>query len=103
MIRRPPRSTLFPYTTLFRSVLAADQPPAVAEHLELGGQQLLQVRLHTVLLQPRVNAEVHRGVADHLGDGDRDRLPGLVGDRPLARLLGQPPPRPPPSHPLYPP
>src|SRR2546430_10835091 len=24
MIRRPPRSTLFPYTTLFRSPLAAD-------------------------------------------------------------------------------
>src|SRR2546425_9721030 len=24
MIRRPPRSTLFPYTTLFRSLLAAD-------------------------------------------------------------------------------
>src|SRR5258708_29552277 len=24
MIRRPPRSTLFPYTTLFRSVLAAE-------------------------------------------------------------------------------
>src|SRR3712207_7399153 len=24
MIRRPPRSTLFPYTTLFRSVLALD-------------------------------------------------------------------------------
>src|SRR2546427_3737411 len=24
MIRRPPRSTLFPYTTLFRSVLGAD-------------------------------------------------------------------------------
>src|SRR3712207_7392900 len=28
MIRRPPRSTLFPYTTLFRSVAA---PAAVAE------------------------------------------------------------------------
>src|SRR3712207_8235174 len=26
MIRRPPRSTLFPYTTLFRSPGAADQP-----------------------------------------------------------------------------
>src|SRR5689334_23931709 len=26
MIRRPPRSTLFPYTTLFRSVLAAYHP-----------------------------------------------------------------------------
>src|SRR3989442_6668464 len=28
MIRRPPRSTLFPYTTLFRSVL--DQHPVLA-------------------------------------------------------------------------
>src|SRR2546427_1501868 len=29
MIRRPPRSTLFPYTTLFRSVAhALDDPPA---------------------------------------------------------------------------
>src|SRR3989454_12736572 len=29
MIRRPPRSTLFPYTTLFRSVV----PPALARQL----------------------------------------------------------------------
>src|SRR2546427_1926541 len=28
MIRRPPRSTLFPYTTLFRSVVAARHLPA---------------------------------------------------------------------------
>src|SRR5688572_31373591 len=27
MIRRPPRSTLFPYTTLFRSLLAIDAVP----------------------------------------------------------------------------
>src|SRR6266853_4437190 len=27
MIRRPPRSTLFPYTTLFRSLRAARRPP----------------------------------------------------------------------------
>src|SRR5258708_15342059 len=26
MIRRPPRSTLFPYTTLFRSLYACDRP-----------------------------------------------------------------------------
>src|SRR3712207_7510886 len=26
MIRRPPRSTLFPYTTLFRSTLTLDKP-----------------------------------------------------------------------------
>src|SRR2546428_7190992 len=36
MIRRPPRSTLFPYTTLFRSPLAADQSrEALLERLEL--------------------------------------------------------------------
>src|SRR3712207_7499746 len=28
MIRRPPRSTLFPYTTLFRSLLRMDRPAA---------------------------------------------------------------------------
>src|SRR5256885_6935523 len=38
MIRRPPRSTLFPYTTLFRSELcrgrrAMGKPPARAENL----------------------------------------------------------------------
>src|SRR2546427_5503330 len=27
MIRRPPRSTLFPYTTLFRSLLNVGRPP----------------------------------------------------------------------------
>src|SRR3712207_7709003 len=33
MIRRPPRSTLFPYTTLFRSRLRARPPcPALADH-----------------------------------------------------------------------
>src|ERR1043166_3938891 len=30
MIRRPPRSTLFPYTTLFRSMLIDDRRSAVA-------------------------------------------------------------------------
>src|SRR5471032_3467711 len=33
MIRRPPRSTLFPYTTLFRSIRRRDQPPPGCEHL----------------------------------------------------------------------
>src|SRR2546430_7889626 len=31
MIRRPPRSTLFPYTTLFRSDVA-DHPPRLRQH-----------------------------------------------------------------------
>src|SRR3712207_8864943 len=29
MIRRPPRSTLFPYTTLFRSLVQSPQPATV--------------------------------------------------------------------------
>src|SRR3712207_8310889 len=34
MIRRPPRSTLFPYTTLFRSLLARGKP--LREAIERG-------------------------------------------------------------------
>src|SRR5258708_31751771 len=32
MIRRPPRSTLFPYTTLFRSVLTAKPPMKISSY-----------------------------------------------------------------------
>src|SRR2546425_9368146 len=32
MIRRPPRSTLFPYTTLFRSTLGASQNAGESQH-----------------------------------------------------------------------
>src|SRR2546428_7127173 len=35
MIRRPPRSTLFPYTTLFRSEIA----PVVVEELQAAGRR----------------------------------------------------------------
>src|SRR2546422_6811433 len=34
MIRRPPRSTLFPYTTLFRSRVALDASAAVQLHCD---------------------------------------------------------------------
>src|SRR2546427_1878127 len=38
MIRRPPRSTLFPYTTLFRSVIGAStRHTNLATHLEAHG------------------------------------------------------------------
>src|SRR2546430_7980350 len=39
MIRRPPRSTLFPYTTLFRSVVAAigDRPVQLSIAVEVAG------------------------------------------------------------------
>src|SRR2546428_5037988 len=34
MIRRPPRSTLFPYTTLFRSLVELDVRLQVAQHAQ---------------------------------------------------------------------
>src|SRR5438874_10060139 len=48
MIRRPPRSTLFPYTTLFRSALAARMPHQV-EKCRLGKHRIDPFqRLHSV-------------------------------------------------------
>src|SRR2546430_6850549 len=68
MIRRPPRSTLFPYTTLFRSQHRADDlersglPRAEAErraHIELGGikqtKEECRSEEHTSELQSQSN------------------------------------------------
>src|SRR2546422_5713308 len=67
MIRRPPRSTLFPYTTLFRSLL---QPPGIrqdqrrvlleADHVEVSGgwdpaERLHRSEEHTSELQSRLH------------------------------------------------
>src|SRR3712207_8377209 len=44
MIRRPPRSTLFPYTTLFRSEIGVDEGPGfrgVERDLDLRAAQLV--------------------------------------------------------------
>src|SRR6266511_4879269 len=54
MIRRPPRSTLFPYTTLFRSPGGADEgvlPPPV-----LGPSPARRSEEHTSELQSRENS-----------------------------------------------
>src|SRR5260221_6404214 len=40
MIRRPPRSTLFPYTTLFRSILRSS-PPMISKHLTIAAALVL--------------------------------------------------------------
>src|SRR2546430_13738102 len=62
MIRRPPRSTLFPYTTLFRSVLAASGSTAehfpVGRRWNLGGKNLATIvrsEEHTSELQSQSN------------------------------------------------
>src|SRR2546430_6670066 len=58
MIRRPPRSTLFPYTTLFRS-LRDEESSAVEERGvgrdELRGRDLKRSEEHTSELQSQSN------------------------------------------------
>src|SRR2546429_4043386 len=49
MIRRPPRSTLFPYTTLFRSL--ASLPAKEYERL-LAGLELVKLSYGDVLYEP---------------------------------------------------
>src|SRR5256884_3562435 len=41
MIRRPPRSTLFPYTTLFRSEAFYDNPNALRDYFRDIGRMVL--------------------------------------------------------------
>src|SRR3712207_7978337 len=75
MIRRPPRSTLFPYTTLFRSGL-----------LQAG---LLALDLARVTGQEpgalQVAAQVRVGLDERAGDAMAQRA-GLPGDRKSTRL-----------------
>src|SRR3712207_7084883 len=70
MIRRPPRSTLFPYTTLFRSIRylsAGEGPPLVLLHG--AGDNALDWRWVLPAL-----ARKHRVYAPDLpGSPDRDR------------------------------
>src|SRR2546430_17424721 len=69
MIRRPPRSTLFPYTTLFRSL-----PEVVPIDDEVPSERLLEARMEFVALpganRPRGPAKylVEHGITCHAGD-----------------------------------
>src|SRR5438034_11208727 len=58
MTRRPPRSTLFPYTTLFRSQLSGFQ----------------DVSIDLLIRTPQVNVEIDRDKAPALGDRKSTRL-----------------------------
>src|SRR3712207_7443536 len=76
MIRRPPRSTLFPYTTLFRSG-DRDRAPAAAQPDRLRG--------------PHAQAPLARRAARRAAEPDRDPpaldlQPALGEDRKSTRL-----------------
>src|SRR5258708_21306938 len=80
MIRRPPRSTLFPYTTLFRSVA---EPPDAMDHtvaLDLDGLFALQ-RLEQI-----VHAKLPIAVEPDHGRDLGAQVTPMVGDRKSTRL-----------------
>src|SRR3712207_8057295 len=73
MIRRPPRSTLFPYTTLFRSLVLADAAVRPDREVEAGlaqpdrllhlpdrlGESQRLVRLHAQEVKGEARSEEH--------------------------------------------
>src|SRR3989442_8748141 len=84
MIRRPPRSTLFPYTTLFRSLVQLAQPLVRPPQ----GQGLLE---RAVEAGRRDGALVHgeRRVARArplVGAGELEQAAHCAGDRKSTRL-----------------
>src|SRR2546426_4687529 len=60
MIRRPPRSTLFPYTTLFRSVCRPLRPPRAARHQAVR----VVVRVHSGRVRDPVVAHLRVAVGE---------------------------------------
>src|SRR5256885_358698 len=70
MIRRPPRSTLFPYTTLFRSeaALALYEPNAVLVvqpgQLACGATQLREALARFIALEPTLRSEAQEVIGD---------------------------------------
>src|SRR3712207_7459381 len=67
MIRRPPRSTLFPYTTLFRSDLRAARPVDELHDDELAARPLLGAEvehLHDVRVQDRKSTRLNSSHAN---------------------------------------
>src|SRR3712207_7232286 len=81
MIRRPPRSTLFPYTTLFRSLVA--RPRAGAGRGPAPPGRLVGGRARIPTGEGAGGAARERAGADHRFRGDRAR-PAL--DRKSTRL-----------------
>src|SRR3989442_14570682 len=90
MIRRPPRSTLFPYTTLFRS-RGSDSIPAVAVATKMGHLFILDRRSGVPLFHreeghpaPAVEDEEMPHLGCHCDGGD-----GVAAARSEERRVGK--------------
>src|SRR3989442_8862346 len=68
MIRRPPRSTLFPYTTLFRSEREAAYPCVATALLE-------------ALVIEAVDRDAEKEEQRHQGDARQDRIQAVAAEQ----------------------
>src|SRR2546430_10397989 len=69
MIRRPPRSTLFPYTTLFRShrMMRANTPPGAGQAENGPGHVVVTTPLWRHWIGREHGGVLHRPVRSHPG------------------------------------
>src|SRR3712207_7971753 len=72
MIRRPPRSTLFPYTTLFRSLLGRTPLTATTPVATVNGRDILYTDWYQ-RVQRQLESEQQRGGRSLTQDEVRDR------------------------------
>src|SRR3712207_9107809 len=91
MIRRPPRSTLFPYTTLFRSAMGppemADVRSASGEPLPLQDEMAGPFRPGAFGLNYRSQPYFEREEPEEEEEDDtRSKPPKVVADRKSTRL-----------------
>src|SRR2546426_4791414 len=77
MIRRPPRSTLFPYTTLFRSLVVVGEWMPITVFRNVGGGKL--VRLNTPGLEQSDGSWNRIVAGDFTGHGRVDFIVGNLG------------------------
>src|SRR5437762_8116702 len=75
MISRPPRSTLFPYTTLFRSLRR--QPREEERHQRLQRQQREGVPLHELRVRQAVQLRAGEGVRGRRGQRSEEHTSEL--------------------------
>src|SRR2546426_7645618 len=68
MIRRPPRSTLFPYTTLFRSQLVPQLGHDVEQVLGYEVQPPGELLLHRRLLEAQLAGEPQQRSEEHTSE-----------------------------------
>src|SRR2546429_6315696 len=102
MIRRPPRSTLFPYTTLFRSVTVTltNNLPAAAGNTSIlfpgfdvttsGGAAGLRSEEHTSELQSRLHLVCRLLLEKKNNNTSHDAPPTPAGARATGRLPPEP-------------